>query len=412
MQKVYVQNKDGEPLMPTTRCGAVRRWLRDSKAIVVQLCPFTIRLDWNCKTNKQEVIVSIDTGAVNVGCSAVAENKVLYASETRLRTNINKKMKRRSDYRRNRRSRKCRYRKPRFDNRRRQQGWLPPSLKSKAESTVKIVKSLSKILPISKVRVEIAKFDTQKLQNPDIQGEEYQNGVCKDFDNVKAYVLYRDNYTCQICGEQFGRLRTHHIIQRIDGGSDRPDNLATVHHQCHINYHKGLIEHKFKKPKEYKQTTQVTVLKNYVVKELKKDFKVEVTFGHITRRNRLRLGLSKTHYNDAIAICNPDKIKPVRHYYKKRCAPRGRYQQTKGKRSEKKLPSGNVFGYSVGDKVQLPNKQIGFVKGRRLRGTFVISNIEGKPIKELNYKKLNLIKYARGEVAIPHTAKAVCTLAT
>ena len=68
MQKTYIQNKEGEPLMPTTRCGAVRRWLRDNKAIVVNLCPFTIQLKWDCENNKQEVIVGLDTGAVNVVC--------------------------------------------------------------------------------------------------------------------------------------------------------------------------------------------------------------------------------------------------------------------------------------------------------------------------------------------------------
>ena len=109
MQKVYVQNKDGEPLMPTERYGAVRRWLRDNKAEVVNLCPFTIRLNWDSETKKQEVIIGLDTGAVNVGCSAVSGSKVLYASETRLRTDIHRKMERRAKYRRNRRTRKTRY---------------------------------------------------------------------------------------------------------------------------------------------------------------------------------------------------------------------------------------------------------------------------------------------------------------
>ena len=96
MQKTYIQNKDGEPLMPTTRCGAVRRWLRNNKAVVVNLCPFTIRLNWDANTNKQEVIVGLDTGAVNVGCSAVSNGKCLYSSETKLRTDIHRKMQRRA----------------------------------------------------------------------------------------------------------------------------------------------------------------------------------------------------------------------------------------------------------------------------------------------------------------------------
>ena len=78
--------------MPTERVGAVRRWLRDNKAVVVKLTPFTIRLKWDCENNKQEIIVGLDTGAINVGCSAVSNNKVLYASETKLRTDISRKM--------------------------------------------------------------------------------------------------------------------------------------------------------------------------------------------------------------------------------------------------------------------------------------------------------------------------------
>lgn len=109
MQRVYVQNQDGEALMPTERYGAVRRWLRDNKAIVVNLCPFTIRLQKDTENNKQEVVVGLDTGAVNVGCSAVSENKCLYASETKLRTDISRKMQRRAKYRRSRRSRNLRY---------------------------------------------------------------------------------------------------------------------------------------------------------------------------------------------------------------------------------------------------------------------------------------------------------------
>lgn len=385
--KVYVQNKDGEPLMPTTRNGAVRRWLRDNKAEVIQLTPFTIRLMEDCENNTQEIIVGLDTGAVNVGCSAVGNNKPLYASETKLRTNIKKKMERRSSYRRNRRN-KLRYRQPRFNNRTRPKGWLPPSLRSKLESTTKIVKQLSEILPISKVRVEIAKFDTQKIQNPEIKEKEYQKGVTEGYDNVRAYVFERDKYTCQICKKREGILQTHHITQKKDGGSDRPENLATVHKNCHDDFHKGLIEHKFRKLKEYKVQTQVTILKDFIVSKLRKDFEVEVTFGYITKRNRMRLNLPKSHCFDAIAICNPKKIESLETIIKRVCIPRGRYRQTKGVRSETKLPPGKVFGFRQWDKVKVDN-EIGFIKGRRRSGFFDVCDIGGKSISHsVKYTKL------------------------
>jgi len=378
MQKTYIQNKEGEPLMPTTRCGAVRRWLRDNKAIVVNLCPFTIQLKWDCENNKQEVIVGLDTGAVNVGCSAIINNKCLYASETKLRTDISKKMQRRAKYRRNRRTRKLRYRPVRFDNRTSKRQ-LPPSLQSKMDSTVKVVKQLSKILPITKVIVEIAKFDTQKLQNPEIKGKEYQKGVTEGYDNVRAYVFERDKYTCQICKKQGGILQTHHIKQRKDGGTDRPENLATVHKDCHTDFHLGQIEYKFRKPKEYRMATQVTILKDFIVGELRKDFDIEVTFGHITKRNRIRLNLPKSHCFDAVAIANPKKIKHIDRMFNRVCVTQRRYQMTKGVRSEKKLPNGKLFGFRQWDKVKMGN-HTGFIKGKRSSGFFDVCDIDGNNI--------------------------------
>ena len=365
--------------MPTERYGAVRRWLRDNKATVVNLTPFTIKLNFDCENNTQEVVVGLDTGAVNIGCSAVNNNGCLYASETKLRTDIHKKMQRRVMYRKTRRVRKLRYRQPRFHNRTRPKGWLPPSLKSKLDSTVKVIRQLAEILPISKVRVEIAKFDTQKLQNPEIQGKGYQKGVTEGYDNVRAYVFERDKYTCQICKKREGILQTHHIIQRKDEGSNRPDNLATVHKSCHSDFHKGLIQHKFRKPKAYKMQSQVTILKDFIVSELKKNFKVEVTFGHITKRNRMRLNLPKSHCFDAVAICNPKKIERLTHIFKRKCITQRRYQMTKGIRSEKKLPKGELFGFRQWDKVKI-NNRVGFIKGKRSSGFFDVCDIDGNNI--------------------------------
>lgn len=375
---VYVQNKDREPLMPCKPAKA-RHLLDAGKAIVASVCPFTIRLQWDCERKFQEVVVGLDTGAVHVGCAAISGRKVLYASETKLRTDIKKKMQRRAAYRRTRRSRKTRYRAARFDNRTRPEGWLPPSLRSKADSTVKIVTGLAEILPIKKVNVEIAKFDTQKLQNPGIKGEEYQKGVTEGYENARAYVFVRDDHTCQICKKKGGILQTHHIIQRKDGGSDRPDNLVAVHNTCHEDFHKGLVKHKFRKPKQYVEAAHVNVLKDFIVDALKKSFEVEVTFGYITKRNRHRLNLPKSHCFDAIAICNPKKIERLERIYKRVCIPRGRYQLSKGVRSEKQLPKGKLFGFRQWDKVRIGN-QVGFVKGKRTSGYFHICDIDGGTI--------------------------------
>lgn len=388
MQRVYVQNKDGEPLMPTERCGSVRRWLKQGKASVAHLCPFTIRLKFETGSKIQEIQVGLDTGAVNVGCSAVCNDKVLYASETKLRTDIHKKMLRRAMYRRSRRSRKLRYRQPRFNNRTRPDGWLPPSLRSKLQSTVRVVTDLAMTLPIAKVRVEIAKFDIQKLQNPNIQGEEYQHGVTEGYDNVRAYVFERDKYTCQICKKRDGILQTHHIIHRKDGGSDCPDNLATVHKICHDKFHAGRIKHNFRKPKQYQQAVQVTILKDYIVRELRTRFDVEITFGYISKRNRMLLSLPKSHAFDAVAICQPRKVERITHIFKRVCVTQRRYQLSKGVRSEKKLPAGKIFGFLQWDKVKICNR-VGFVKGRRNSGFFDICDISGESISHsIKYTKI------------------------
>jgi hypothetical protein len=416
MQKVYVKNKDENPLMPCTPAKA-RHLLENGKAIVVSVCPFTIKLNWDCENNVQEIIVGLDTGAVNVGCSAISEDKALYVSETKLRTDISKKMQTRTMYRRSRRQRKTRYRESRFNNRTRVEGWLPPSLNSKLQSTVRIVKDLAKILPITKVIVEIGKFDSQKLQNPDIQGIEYQQGQTEGYDNVRAYVFERDNYTCQICKKKDGILQTHHIIQRKDNGSDRPDNLVTVHKNCHDDFHKGLIQHKFSKPKEYKVETQVTILKDYIIKELRKYFEVEITYGYITKRNRQRLNLPKSHWSDAVSICNPKKIEYVDKIFKRVCISRGKYQLTKGIRSEIKMPNRILFGFKQWDKVKLPDNKIGFIKGKRSSGYFDVCDINCNNINH-SIKHIKLIKlYSRNSIienevnAIPLMTKVESFLA-
>lgn len=364
MRRVYVQNKDGEPLMPTERFGAVRRWLRDGEAVVVTFCPFAIRMQRDCENNRQEVIVGLDTGAINVGCSAVSGNRVLYASETKLRTDISKKMQRRAAYRGNRRS---------------------------------------------NLRYREAKFDIQKLQNPEIHGKQYQQGITEGYDNIRAYVFERDSYTCQICKKGEGILQTHHINQRHDNGSNRPDNLVAVHKKCHEDFHKGLINHIFRNPQEYKAETQVTILKDYIVNELREEFDVNITFGHITKRNRQRLNLPKSHWSDAIAITHPNKVERTDNIFKRVCITQRRYQLTKGARSEKMLPDGEMFGFRQWDQVKV-NDQIGFIKGRRTSGFFDVCDIDGNNISH-SIKYTNLQRLCSNNVmeviASPPTAKAV-----
>jgi len=201
----------------------------------------------------------------------------------------------------------------------------------------------------------------------------------KEYKLWRIAVFERDKYTCQICKKQGGILQTHHIKQRKDGGTDRPENLATVHKDCHTDFHLGQIEYKFRKPKEYRMATQVTILKDFIVGELRKDFDIEVTFGHITKRNRIRLNLPKSHCFDAVAIANPKKIKHIDRMFNRVCVTQRRYQMTKGVRSEKKLPNGKLFGFRQWDKVKIGN-HTGFIKGKRSSGFFDVCDIDGNNI--------------------------------
>ena len=198
---VYVLDITGQPLMPTDRHGKVKHLLKDGKAKVVKRCPFTIQLLYTTTTYTQEITLGVDAGSKVIGLSASTPRKELYSSEVTLRNDIVKLLSLRREYRRSRRNRTTRYRAARFNNRvhSKNKGWLAPSIENKINTHIKVVADIHKILPISKIVVETASFDIQKIKNPNISGEEYQQGEQLDFWNVRQYVLFRDNYTCQCC---------------------------------------------------------------------------------------------------------------------------------------------------------------------------------------------------------------------
>jgi hypothetical protein len=164
---------------------------------------------------------------------------------------------------------------------------------------MRLIDKIKYLIPISKVIIESTTFDAHKLQNPDIEGTEYQEGQMQGFENVKMFVRQRDKYTCQICKKKDDNiLDVHHIIQRKDGGSNRPDNLITLHQSCHKKFHLGKIKHQFTKPKSFKETSVM----NSLWSRLKDLVDCSETFGYITKCKRNQLGLSKSHYNDAFVI--------------------------------------------------------------------------------------------------------------
>ena len=230
--------------MPTERFGKVRRMLKNSLAHVVRRIPFTIQLDYDTTDFTQPITLGIDAGSKHIGVSATTTEKELYAADVELRNDIVDKLSTRREQRRTRRNR-LRHRKPRFDNRvsSKNKGWLAPSIENKIHTHMSVVKNVCKILPVSNIVVETASFDMQKIKNPDIQGEEYQQGKQLGFCNVREYVLWRDGHACQHCHGKSKDpvLNVHHLESRKTGG-DAPNNLITLCETCHKAFHRGKFE--------------------------------------------------------------------------------------------------------------------------------------------------------------------------
>ena len=159
----------GEALMPCSAAKA-RILLKEKKAAVARRTPFTIRLTTAGGELKQPVSLGVDAGYKHVGLSASTEKAELYASEIELRQDITDLLSARLALRRARRSRKTRYRAPRFDNRVRskRKGWLAPSVENRIAAHFSRIEAVLRILPVTKITVETASFDMQLLKNPDI----------------------------------------------------------------------------------------------------------------------------------------------------------------------------------------------------------------------------------------------------
>jgi hypothetical protein len=350
--------------------------------------PFVIKLNYGSSGYKQEIVAGMDTGSKTVGCAAISCCKVVYQSEVQLRNGICKKMERRAMYRRTRRGRKTRYRKPRWQNRAASKriGRLAPSIRSKIDSHLREKMFMESILPISRWKVELASFDIHKISNPDVKPNGYKNGKQKGFYNVKAFVLNRDEYRCQKCKAANVKLHVHHIVFKSNGGTNSPDNLITLCEKCHDKLHLGKFEIKGIKSRT-KHATEIGIVKSQLEKRFL-DF--EPTYGYETKFKREQiLELPKTHYYDAVAICctEGEIVKPYPTVFFKKHVAAGDYQQTKGVRSEMKIPTGKLFGLRKFDRVQTL-KGVGFVKGKRSSGYFSIEDINGNVLNaSVNIKK-------------------------
>ena len=393
---VYVLNKNGKPLMPTTRHGKVRRLLRDGKAKVIRRCPFIIKLLYDTPDIIQELTLGVDTGSSVIGTAVYSENgDILYTAKTTIRNDIKEKMDQRRQFRRTRRNRKTRYRKPRFFNRGNsiRADRFSPTMVSKIHSHIKEIEFIKSILPISRLVLETATFDTHLMKNPALANEKvrhwgYQKGANYGFENTKAMVLNRDDYKCHICkNKKKGvKLEVHHIIFRSNGGSDDADNLITLCHDCHKKLHDGKVKLNLKgKPKG--QLNHATQMNSIRVQLLKHYPEAIETFGYVTKANRLNLGIEKDHYIDACVIARGGKQFNIKSdLLLKRDISEGDKQQTKGIRSEQRLNTSKIQGFRKFDKVRYFGKEY-FIKGRMSSGYAVLMDIDGNKVDFSNLPK-------------------------
>lgn len=383
---VYVLNIDGQPLMPTTRHGKVKHLLKDGKAKVVKRCPFTIKLLYETPNCTQDLTLGVDTGSGAIGTAVSTDDgEIVYMSEVVVRNDITDKMTQRAKYRRNRRSRKTRYRKARWLNRKNsiKKDRFSPTMVSKLHSHVKEIEYIKSILPITTMVFETGTFDTYLMKNPSLVNENvrhwgYQKGTNYGFENTKAMVLNRDNYTCQYCKGKHkdSKLEVHHIVFRSKHGSDEESNLITLCHTCHKALHSGKISLKLegKVKGNLKYATQM----NSIRKQLFRIYPEAIeTFGYITKANRLKLGVDKEHFYNACVIATHGNKFSVRcNLYKKKCVSDGDFQQTKGVRSEQRIPTCKIQGFRKFDKVRYFGKEY-FIKGRLSTGYAILMDIDG-----------------------------------
>lgn len=398
---VYVLNCHGKPLMPCQPRKA-RLLLKEGRAKIVMMVPFTLQLLHGSSGYKQEVSLGVDAGTQHIGVSATTENAVLFEAEVKPRTDIQELLAIHSQFRRARRQRKTRYRKARFLNRKKPEGWLAPSVQHKVEVHLKTITMVHKILPVSKTAIEVAQFDLQKINNPEIEGSEYQEGPQLGFWNVREYVFFRDAHQCQWCKgtSKDPILNVHHIESRKTGG-DSPDNLITLCETCHDLIHRTHQEHKLqRRSQSVRDATQMSIIRWHIYEQAQTIFpNVHLTYGYITKHTRILHNLEKSHLMDARCISGRPLASSEGTCYLIKHVRRNNRQLHKatirkgGKRQRNTAPK-YVYGFRLFDCVKYQSKMC-FVFGRRSSGYFDLRTLDGTQIHaSANYKQLKTVQRA------------------
>lgn len=325
MSKVFVIDTNKRPLNPIHPAQA-RQLLRNGKAAVYLRFPFTLILkESRPDTLVQPLRIKIDPGSQKTGIALVndATGEVVFAAEIKHRGfAIRESLTSRRQLRRSRRNRKTRYRQPRFNNRNRLEGWLPPSLKSRVENIKTWVERLRKVAPIEAISQELVRFDMQLIRTPEIQGKEYQQGTLFGYE-TREYLLEKWNRQCAYCGVKDVPFQIEHIHCRAKGGSNSITNLTLSCEKCNLKKGTKDIKDFLKKDtaklenilKQAKlplaDAAAVNTTRFALLKVLKATgLPVETGSGGLTKFNRTQQELPKTHYFDAACVgqSTPEKL--------------------------------------------------------------------------------------------------------
>lgn len=387
--------------MPASPCKA-RKLLKQGKAEVEKRTPFTIRLLYPTGETIQEITLGIDAGSKSIGLSATTEKEELFSAEVELRNDITDLLSVRRQNRRTRRNR-LRYRKARFLNRvkSKNKGWLAPSIENRIQTHLNIINKTHELLPVRKIIAEIAGFDFQRIKNPDIQGEEYQQGEQLGFLNVREYVLYRDGHKCQGRKKCKNKIfNVHHIESRKTGGN-APDNLITLCKTCHRDYHEGKLKLDLKRKKSLRDTAFMGIMRWAFYNKLRAMYPyVNLTYGYITKNTRIQNNLPKGHRTDALCISENPTVKRLNDWYyikKVRCHNRQIHKANILKGGKKKLNQAPylVKNFRLFDKVEFEREEC-FVFGRRSSGYFDLRKLDRTKIHaSASYKKLKLLETSK-----------------
>ena len=375
---VYVLDKRKKPLMPCSQKRA-RQFLERGRARVHERFPFIIRLVDRLEEDSvlKSLTLKIDPGSKTTGMALVREAgpraEVVSLIELEHRgEEIKKNRKQRAAFRRRRRSASLRYCAPRFNNRRRKKGLLPPSIQHRVDSTLSIVNKLRSLAPATAIAQELVRFDTQLIEKPEISGVEYQQGTLAGYE-VREYLFEKRGRTCVYCDAVNVPLNLDHVIPRSKGGSDRASNLVPACIPC--NQNKGAediqdflakdqsrLERILKQARQpLKEAAAVNATRWVLYGALQAcGLPVSVGTGGRTKFNRHRFFIPKTHALDAVSVGNMDTVVEIRGSKQSTlhitAYGRGGYQRTR--LTKKGFPRGylmrskSVHGFQTGDQAK------------------------------------------------------------